>query len=289
MAIDRKKGLGRGLDAILADSGYQDDENGLKTLKIGDLEPNRSQPRKDFSQEELETLAESIKQYGVMSPIIVKKTVDGYRIIAGERRWRAARLAGLEEVPVIVKEVDDITASEMAIVENVQRTDLNPVEEASAYKTLIEEYDLTQEEIAEKIGKSRSYVANSIRLLDLPEVALDLLAQGKISTGHAKVLLGIKNTEKIYEVAKEVAEKELSVKETEVLVKRANNPKKEKKVVKDFDYTKALEDSIQRKLGRKVKINNAGRNKTISIGYSDNEDLEKLLKQLCGEDFIEKI
>ena len=289
MAIDRKKGLGRGLDAILADSGYQDDENGLKTLKIGDLEPNRSQPRKDFSQEELETLAESIKQYGVMSPIIVKKTVDGYRIIAGERRWRAARLAGLEEVPVIVKEVDDITASEMAIVENVQRTDLNPVEEASAYKTLIEEYDLTQEEIAEKIGKSRSSVANSIRLLDLPEVALDLLAQGKISTGHAKVLLGIKNTEKINEVAKEVAEKELSVKETEVLVKRANNPKKEKKVVKDFDYTKALENSIQRKLGRKVKINNAGRNKTISIGYSDNEDLEKLLKQLCGEDFIEKI
>ena len=289
MADIRKKGLGRGLDAILADSGYQTDETGVKTLKIGEIEPNRSQPRKDFSHEELEELAESIKKYGVMSPIIVKKTSDGYTIIAGERRWRAARMAELDEVPVIIKDVDQLTAAEMSIVENIQRTDLNPVEEANAYKTLTEEYGLTQEEIAEKIGKSRSSVANSMRLLDLSEGALSLLSQGKISSGHAKVLLGLKDPSKMDEVAKEVAEKQLSVKETEALVKRANTPKKENKKVQDFDYTKALEESIQKKIGRTVKINNTGRKKSVSIGYSDNEDLEKLLKLICGEEFIKRI
>ena len=288
MADIRKKGLGRGLDAILADSGYQNDDNGVKTLKIGEIEPNRSQPRKDFSPEELEELAESIKKYGVMSPIIVKKSDDGYTIIAGERRWRAARIAELNEVPVIIKDVDELTAAEMAIVENIQRTDLNPVEEANAYKILTDEYGLTQEEIAEKIGKSRSSVANSMRLLDLSDVALSLLSQGKISSGHAKVLLGLKDSNKMDEVAKEVAEKQLSVKETEALVKRVNTPKKEKKP-QDFDYTKALEESIQRKIGRTVKINNTGRKKSVSIGYSDNEDLEKLLKLICGEEFIKRI
>lgn len=289
MADIRKKGLGRGLDAILADSGYQSDDTGVKTLKIGEIEPNRSQPRKDFSHEELEELADSIKKYGVMSPIIVKKTSDGYTIIAGERRWRAARMAELDEVPVIIKDVDQLTAAEMSIVENIQRTDLNPVEEANAYKTLTEEYGLTQEEIAEKIGKSRSSVANSMRLLDLSEGALSLLAQGKISSGHAKVLLGLKDPSKMDEVAKEVSEKQLSVKETEALVKRVNTPKKENKKVQDFDYTKALEESIQKKIGRTVKINNTGRKKSVSIGYSDNEDLEKLLKLICGEEFIKRI
>ena len=224
-----------------------------------------------------------------MSPIIVKKTSDGYTIIAGERRWRAARMAELDEVPVIIKDVDQLTAAEMSIVENIQRTDLNPVEEANAYKTLTEEYGLTQEEIAEKIGKSRSSVANSMRLLDLSEGALSLLSQGKISSGHAKVLLGLKDPSKMDEVAKEVAEKQLSVKETEALVKRANTPKKENKKVQDFDYTKALEESIQKKIGRTVKINNTGRKKSLSIGYSDNEDLEKLLKLICGEEFIKRI
>jgi len=289
MADIRKKGLGRGLDAILADSGYQNDETGVKTIKIGEIEPNRNQPRKDFSHEELEELAESIKKYGVMSPIIVKKTSDGYTIIAGERRWRAARMAELDEVPVIIKDVDQLTAAEMSIVENIQRTDLNPVEEANAYKTLTEEYGLTQEEIAEKIGKSRSSVANSMRLLDLSDGALSFLSQGKISSGHAKVLLGLKDPSKMDEIAKEVAEKQLSVKETETLVKRANSPKKENKKNQDFDYTRALEISIQKKIGRTVKINNTGRKKSVSIGYSDNEDLEKLLKLICGEEFIKRI
>ena len=289
MADIRKKGLGRGLDAILADSGYQNDETGVKTIKIGEIEPNRNQPRKDFSHEELEELAESIKKYGVMSPIIVKKTSDGYTIIAGERRWRAARMAELDEVPVIIKDVDQLTAAEMSIVENIQRTDLNPVEEANAYKTLTEEYGLTQVEIAEKIGKSRSSVANSMRLLDLSDGALYLLSQGKISSGHAKVLLGLKDPSKMDEIAKEVAEKQPSVKETETLVKRANSPKKENKKNQDFDYTRALEISIQKKIGRTVKINNTGRKKSVSIGYSDNEDLEKLLKLICGEEFIKRI
>lgn len=289
MADIRKKGLGRGLDAILADSGYQNDETGVKTLKIGEIEPNRNQPRKDFSHEELEELAESIKKYGVISPIVVKKSSDGYTIIAGERRWRAARMAELDEVPVIIKDVDQLTAAEMSIVENIQRTDLNPVEEANAYKTLTEEYGLTQEEIAEKIGKSRSSVANSMRLLDLSDGALSLLSQGKISSGHAKVLLGLKDPSKMDEIAKEVAEKQLSVKETETLVKHANSPKKENKKNQDFDYTRALEISIQKKIGRTVKINNTGRKKSVSIGYSDNEDLEKLLKLICGEEFIKRI
>ena len=289
MAVNRKKGLGRGLDAILADSGYQNEENGLRTLKIGELEPNRNQPRKDFSKEELDELADSIRQYGVMSPIVVKKKDDGYMIIAGERRWRAARIAGLDEVPVVIKEVDEITAAEMAIVENIQRTDLNPVEEAGAYKTLTEEYGLTQEEIAEKIGKSRSSVANSLRLLDLTEGALSLLSQGKITSGHAKVLLGVKDSDRIDKIAKEVAERQLSVKETEVLVKKANATKNVKKKTKDDSYTRALEELIQKQIGRTVRINNSGRIKSVSIGYSDNEDLEKLLKQLCGDDFISKI
>ena len=295
----RKRALGMGLEQLFNNENldlssiekqiYDDvTKEEIIEIPLEELRPNPYQPRKKFDDEKLGELAESIKKYGVMSPIIVKKSDDGYTIIAGERRWRAARIAELDEVPVIIKDVDELTAAEMAIVENIQRTDLNPVEEANAYKILTEEYGLTQEEIAEKIGKSRSSVANSMRLLDLSGVALTLLSQGKISSGHAKVLLGLKDLSKMDEVAKEVADKQLSVKETEALVKRANSTKKEKKP-KDFDYTKALEESIQKKIGRTVKINNTGRKKSVSIGYSDNEDLEKLLKLICGEEFIKRI
>lgn len=196
MAKPKLTGLGRGLDAILVDSDYSSGDS-ISSVRINDVEPNKNQPRKVFQQEELEALSDSIVKYGVISPITVRQAGDRYIIIAGERRWRAARMAGLSEIPVIIISADDKKAAEIALVENIQRSDLNPVEEAQAYAALIEQYGLTQEEVAEQIGKSRSSVTNALRLLDLPDVALALLAAGKLSAGHAKVLLGLKDTKSL--------------------------------------------------------------------------------------------
>ena len=218
MAKPKLTGLGRGLDAILVDSDYTSGDS-ITSVRINDVEPNREQPRKQFSQEELEALSDSIVKYGVISPITVRRVGERYVIIAGERRWRAARMAGLSEIPVIIISADDKKAAEIALVENIQRSDLNPVEEAQAYAALIDQYGMTQEEVAEQIGKSRSSVTNSLRLLDLPDAVLSMLAAGTLSSGHAKVLLGIKDGEKLKTAAEKVAELELSVRETEKLVK----------------------------------------------------------------------
>lgn len=288
MAKPKLTGLGRGLDAILVDSDYTSGDS-ITSVRINDVEPNREQPRKQFSQEELEALSDSIVKYGVISPITVRRVGERYVIIAGERRWRAARMAGLSEIPVIIISADDKKAAEIALVENIQRSDLNPVEEAQAYAALIDQYGMTQEEVAEQIGKSRSSVTNSLRLLDLPDAVLSMLAAGKLSSGHAKVLLGIKYGEKLKTAAEKVAELELSVRETEKLVKSLLSEPKPEKELPAIDYTKALETSVQQKLGRAVKIKQNGAKSSITIGFSDNNDLETVLRLLCGDEFVNSL
>ena len=289
MATPKKTGLGRGLDAIYVDNDYTSSGDGITTLRINEVEPNRNQPRKAFSQEELSSLADSIVKYGVISPITVRKSGERYSIIAGERRWRAARMAGISEIPAIIVSADDKKAAEMALVENLQRQDLDPIEEATAYAALISEYDLTQEDVASKIGKSRSYVTNALRITELPEEVLQLISSGKISTGHAKVLLGIKNKALVISAAKTIVEKDLSVRATESLVKHLNMPPKEEKISDPYDYTRTLELAVQKKLGRTVKISTKGKSHGITIGFSDNTDLELILRLLCGDNFVDSL
>lgn len=289
MGKPKLTGLGRGLDAILVDSDYSPSGDSITSVRINDVEPNREQPRKQFPTEELEALSDSIVKYGVISPITVRRVGERYVIIAGERRWRAARMAGLSEIPVIIISADDKKAAEIALVENIQRSDLNPVEEAQAYAALIDQYGLTQEEVAEQIGKSRSSVTNSLRLLDLPDAVLSMLAAGKLSSGHAKVLLGIKDGEKLKAAAEKVAEGELSVRETEKLVKQLLAGPKPEKELPPIDYTKTLETAIQEKIGRTVKIKQNGIKSSITIGFSDNNDLETVLRLLCGDEFVNSL
>ncbi len=289
MGKPKLTGLGRGLDAILVDSDYSPSGDSITSVRINDVEPNREQPRKQFPTEELEALSDSIVKYGVISPITVRRVGERYVIIAGERRWRAARMAGLSEIPVIIISADDKKAAEIALVENIQRSDLNPVEEAQAYAALIDQYGLTQEEVAEQIGKSRSSVTNSLRLLDLPDAVLSMLAAGKLSSGHAKVLLGIKDGENLKAAAEKVAEGELSVRETEKLVKQLLAGPKPEKELPPIDYTKALETAIQEKIGRTVKIKQNGVKSSITIGFSDNNDLETVLRLLCGDEFVNSL
>ena len=295
LIMQKKKALGRGLDAILVDAYIpetSENNQGVTMVRISEVEPNAAQPRKAFDPAELETLAESLNQYGMIQPITVRMVDGMYQIITGERRWRAARMAGLSEVPVIIITADDKKAAELALVENIQRSDLNPIEEAMGFAALIEEYGLTQEEAAKRIGKSRSAVTNSLRLLNLPESVRKMIESGDISTGHAKVLLGMPNAEMIERAALQITTRDLSVRETEKLVQMmldAENRKNEEKVVRDVDHTRSLELLVQKKLGRTIKINEKGKKSTITIGYSDNEDLEKLLVMLCGESFLENL
>ena len=294
MQKQKKKALGRGLDAILVDANISDiaETGGVTMVRISDVEPNAAQPRKVFDSEELEALSESISLYGMIQPITVRMIGGMYQIVTGERRWRAARMAGLSEVPVIVISADDKKVAELALVENIQRSDLNPIEEAFGFAALIEEHGLTQEEAAKRIGKSRSAVANSLRLLNLPESVRKMIESGDLSAGHAKVLLAISDADTLEKAAVQVVSRDLSVRDTEKLVKKleeAAAEEEEEKVVRDVDHTRALEVRVQKALGRTIKINEKGKNHAITIGYSDNEDLEKLLKILCGDTFFDNI
>ena len=294
MQKQRKKALGRGLDAILVDANISDiaETGGVTMVRISDVEPNAAQPRKVFDSEELEALSESISLYGMIQPITVRMIGGMYQIVTGERRWRAARMAGLSEVPVIVISADDKKVAELALVENIQRSDLNPIEEALGFAALIEEHGLTQEEAAKRIGKSRSAVTNALRLLNLPESVRKMIESGDLSAGHAKVLLAIPDADTLEKAAVQVVSRDLSVRDTEKLVKKleeAAAEEEEEKVVRDVDHTRALEVRVQKALGRTIKINEKGKNHAITIGYSDNEDLEKLLKILCGDTFFDNI
>ena len=294
MQKQKKKALGRGLDAILVDANISDiaETGGVTMVRISDVEPNAAQPRKVFDSEELEALSESISLYGMIQPITVRMIGGMYQIVTGERRWRAARMAGLSEVPVIVISADDKKVAELALVENIQRSDLNPIEEALGFAALIEEHGLTQEEAAKRIGKSRSAVTNSLRLLNLPESVRKMIESGDLSAGHAKVLLAISDADTLEKAAVQVVSRDLSVRDTEKLVKKLEEvaaEEEEEKVVRDVDHTRALEARVQKALGRTIKINEKGKNHAITIGYSDNEDLEKLLKILCGDTFFDNI
>ncbi len=296
MAVKRK-GLGRGLDALLSDNHIEQEKSenaGVTLLRVMDIEPNPKQARRNFEREQLEELAESIKRHGILQPIVVRSKPNGfYEIIAGERRWRACKLLGLTEVPVIVKEVSEGDAAELSLIENLQRENLNPVEEANGYKALTETYGLTQEEAAARVGKSRTAVANVMRILKLPASVLLLVENGELSYGHARTLLPLcdKLSEaELLEKARFVVKEGLSVRDTEKLVKlilEAPVPKEKDKVAES--YYKQLERRISEAMGRKVAISRDGKGGgKLALAYSGTEDLEALLKNLCGKNFFEE-
>lgn len=254
-----------------------------QTLKIALIEPNSEQPRKNFDEEALKELADSIKEYGILQPLLVQKKDNHYEIIAGERRWRAAKLAGLVEVPVLIREYDKQRTMEIALIENVQRADLNPIEEALAYQRLIQEFDLTQEEIAGRVSKNRATITNSMRLLKLDPRVQQMLVDEQISSGHARALLGLEDGERQYQAAKKIVQENLSVREVERLVKLLNRPEKEKKEPEkgpDINLIyKQIEENLKTIMGTKVVINRKDKNKgRIEIEYYSQEELERLIE-----------
>lgn len=280
----RKGGLGRGLEALIPDA-YEDVEkkveSGLSQVDINKLSPNEYQPRRTFDDEKLQELAVSIKENGIIQPIIVMKTGAFYQIIAGERRWRAAKIAGLKNVPVIIKELTEKEVMEISLIENLQREDLNPIEEAMAYKRLIDEYSLTQDEIAKRIGKSRPVITNSLRLLNLDSRVIQYIVEGTISEGHGRVLAGIESNELQYEIAKKIIDESLNVRQTEKLVKMSGkNKSKVKDNTKKDIFIKEIEDKLKGVLGTKVVINKGKRKGKIEIEYYSQEDLNRILEIL---------
>ena len=274
------------MEAIFLDNS-PDETDKISTLRISEIEPRRSQPRKNFDAETLSQLADSIAANGVIQPIIVRESENPgfYQIIAGERRWRAAKQAGLSEVPVVVVDADDRKAAEYALIENIQREDLNPVEEARGIKSLIDDCSLTQEETARRLGRSRAAVTNSLRLLELPEKLLDMLADKSLSAGHARALLGLCDKSNLTAAAEKVVSSELSVRQTEELVRRLNSEtvEKPKKNEVEESYYRSLEEKISATLGCKVKINRGKRRKSVSRAYKTTDELEALLKRLAAE------
>lgn len=282
----KKGGLGKGLDTLFMDNSVEEiSSTSAVKLKIMDIEPNREQPRKDFDDEALGELADSIAKYGVLQPLLVRPlSGGGYQLIAGERRWRASRLAGLTEVPVVVREMTDEEAAALALIENLQREDLNPLEEAFGFRKLMDDFGLTQEEAAEKVGKSRPAVANALRLLKLPEAILELVRTGKLSAGHARALLSFPTQEQMMDAAQLIMEKGLSVRETERLAKKAAKPKKEKETSgRRESYYDQVELTLTEALCRKIKIQN-GKNETgtIEIAFNSRDDLERIANALHG-------
>lgn len=284
-----KGGLGKGISALFSEPADElienlNSEKPSDTISLVDIEPNKKQPRKNFDPEKLNALSESIKVHGVVSPIIVTPTKNGtYKIVAGERRWRAAKLAGLHEIPCIVKDFDDRTASEIALVENLQRDDLNPIEEAEGYRYLMESFSLTQDEVAQKVGKSRSAVANSLRLNNLCDMVRDYLLENKLTQGHARALLTL-NEENQIKVAEKIIEGDLNVRQAEALAKSASN-KKSSPNLKPINplmqkYYKDLENKLSSQFGTKVKINEGAKKGKIEIEYYSKDDLERILFEL---------
>lgn len=286
--MPKKTGLGKGLDALFGgapiemqnnnnntDTEELENNENLKTLKITEVEPNRDQPRKNFKQEALEELAESIKTYGIIQPIVVSKQDGYYGIIAGERRWRAAKLAGLEEIPAIVRESDEQTNKEIALIENIQREDLNPFEKALGIRHLMEKYGLTQEQVSKKLGKSRSSISNTVRILYLAPDVLELVKQGKLTEGHCKALAGIEDADRQYAAALRMIDRGESVRQAE---SKNRITKNEKKIDPKYKYLyEDIEDRFQGFFGTKVKLDQGKRKGRIIIEYHNNEDLERML------------
>lgn len=281
-------GLGMGLDAIFDDNTLEEKES-IRHVRLTEVEPNKNQPRKRFDDAEIQTLADSIREHGLIQPITVRTIVDGrYQIVAGERRWRACKMAGVSEIPIIVRELSDEDTAKIALIENVQRADLNPIEEAAAYKQLIEQYGVTQEAIAKMVGKSRSAIANSVRLLNLPEEVQDMLKNDEISVGHAKALAAIEDEETMIEVARKAAEGLLTVRAIERLAAELAKGEDVPEAKSDADrriinYYTEMEISLHERLGRKVRIN-AGKNGkgSLVIDFFDKEDLNSIADLLAN-------
>lgn len=281
----RKRGLGRGLAALISDEvEYENQENTILDIDINLIVPNKDQPRTDFDKESLLDLANSIKTHGIIQPIIVRKIEDKYEIIAGERRWRAGKLAGLTEIPSILKVADNMESAKYALIENIQREDLNPVEEGKAYKELIEKHKLTQEDLAKEVGKSRPYISNSIRILNLEGEVLEFIYDGKLSLGHGKVLLAIKNKKEQIEMAKRIIEQGLNIRQIENIIKEKKPIKKKAKKTKEKDpHIIDLEDNLMSILGTKVNLVTGKKKGKIEIEYYGLDDLDRILDILKNE------
>ena len=289
----RGKGLGRGINALIPEDVNEENVVVMEVVKevivkepaetkvrISQVEPNREQPRKMFDEDALIELSESIKQYGVLQPLLVQKKDNYYEIIAGERRWRAAKLAGVKEIPVIIKDYSDQEVMEIALIENIQREDLNPIEEAQAYQRLIKDYKLKQDEVAEKVSKSRAAITNSLRLLKLDKRVQEMVMEGKISNGHARAIIGIEDGDKQYMVAMRIFDEKLSVREVEKLMKQLDKPKKENKIpANDFVY-RDLEDKMTKIMGTQVVIKNKDKKGKIEINYYSQDELERIYELL---------
>lgn len=296
-----KRGLGKGLDSLIPTnvmmeseikhatvstaSSAEEEKDGTLMVKLSKVEPNREQPRKNFDEDSLQELAESLKQFGMLQPILVQNRGDYYEIIAGERRWRAAKIAGLKEVPVIVRELTDQEIVEISLIENIQREDLNPIEEAQAYKRLLTEFHLKQDEVAERVSKSRTTVTNSMRLLKLCDEVQKMVVDDMISTGHARALISIEDPEEQYLIAQKIFDEKLSVREVEKLVKDLHKPpkppKEENKTLQAIyqEISERLKQSLSTKVSVSAKQNGAGK---IEIEFYNHEDLERLLERITG-------
>lgn len=273
--------LNQRFNSIFDDNSFDEDDEGVSTLKLTDIEPNKSQPRKNFDITALNTLADSIRQNGVIQPLLVRSMPDGtYQIVAGERRWRAAKMAGLIEVPVLVKELTDLQAQQIALIENLQRENLNPIEEANGYKELMDKFGMTQEEVARVVGKARSSIANSLRLLNLPPIIAEMVSNNELSTGHCKVLLGVSETKDMVELAHKAAGKDVSVREMERMVKALDKKEKPEKK-KDTFYTEA-EISLAKALETNVSIILGKKKNTIQIEFYSDEDLTDIINRLAN-------
>ncbi len=288
----KEKGLGKGLGALLGDKAYSEEQSGsLSTLPISQVQPGLNQPRKKFDAEAISELADSIREHGLIQPLTVRRLASGYyQIIAGERRWRASKEAGLEKVPVNIIEADDKKVMELGLIENLQREDLNPMEEANGYKVLMDDYGMTQEDVAQRMGKSRPAIANALRLLNLPDAVRFLLEEGQLSAGHAKAILGAPAGEPQKKLAQKVVAEGLSVRETEALAKRMSKPAKETPAEAseqdpktDFAlYYKDLSQQLSQSFGRKVSFQPGKKKSLLTMEYYDLDDLESLLNRLRG-------
>lgn len=280
----KKGGLGKGLSAIFMENESEDSSSTV-TLKISELQPNRHQPRKEFDEKSLAELADSISQHGILQPLLVRPLLDGgYQIVAGERRFRAARMAGLTEVPVVIRDLSDSETMQLALIENLQREDLSPVEEAMGYKKLMDSYSLSQEEIARVVGKSRPAIANSLRLLSLPDEVLKLISDGKLSAGHGKALLAFKNEYDMEKAAHLAAAEDISVRELERMAKRSNKSAEQEaeksKPERKMSYYSEVELALREHLGRKIKVSGSDKKGVLEIEFYGREDLTNIVKLL---------
>lgn len=293
MTAAKNRGLGKGLEALFSNSEIDTKEinsekadeikaQGIEFIDINNIKPNENQPRKSFDDEKLQELANSIKEHGLIQPVILRQAEKGYEIVAGERRWRACRKAGLKEIPCMIKDLTDEQNMLVAIIENMQREDLNPIEEAEGLNQMISSFGMTQEEVSKSVGKSRPYITNSLRLLKLPQEVRNMVSEGKLTTGHARAIAGIGDQEKQIKLAEFVLQKELSVREIEKLIKEEHSPKKKnprRKAEKSADV-KRVEEDLKHIMGTKVSLNQSGRKGRIEIEYYSRDELERLIELL---------